>query len=114
MCGFFNINNWVKWKYIPLSFYSIICFLWNMYLHTVFIWCCKKIIISLDAVSNQTSNKKCLLELFERRPKVDQRTSQGHFWNFAQWKEFFGRLIGVFVYNITESNCCSRDFVEFI
>ena len=37
----------------------------------------KDIVISLVAVRNQTSNRKCLLELFERRSKVNQKNMPG-------------------------------------
>ena len=37
----------------------------------------KDIVISLVAVRNQTSNRKCLLELFKRRSKVNQKNMPG-------------------------------------
>ena len=56
---------WGKWKYISFCFYSIICFLWNMYLRKVYLWYRKKIITSVDAVKNQTSSRAFLVGLFK-------------------------------------------------
>lgn len=65
---------------------------------------------------SQSSNRKCLLELFQRRSKVLQGICQEYTWNFDQFKAFSEHYkpIRGFVYEITEFICHLRYFSEFI
>ena len=100
MHGFFNINIWDKWKCVSLYFYYIVCFLWNMYSLKVFLWCSKKIVISPDALRNQTSRRKVLLELFKKKKNL----------KFIKW------ILPLFYYFITECYYiyCILECVVFI
>ena len=116
MHGFFIINVWDKWKCISLYFYSIVCFLWNMYLRTVFLWCSKEWKISSDAMRSQTSRRKCLLELFQVRSKDHQSNMSGTQLKFWPRKSIFENYkpIGGFVFKITKNNFNLWYFTEFI
>ena len=70
----------------------IVCFLCNMFLGTIFVWCSEEIIIFLDAVRNQTSNRKCLLESFKRRSKVHQENILGTLVKFRPMRNIFQKL----------------------
>ena len=63
-----------------------------MYLSMIFILCSKQIIISLDAVRNQTSNRKYLQELIKRRSKVHQKYMSGFHLKFRSAKSIFQKL----------------------
>ena len=108
--GFFNINIRDKWKYVPLCFYLMIAFIWNLYLHKVFLWFSEK----------KTPNNKYLLVVFKRISKVQEKNmSCERALNFDQWKTFSEnykpmRVWLWLVYKFTKNYCCSRLFSEFI
>ena len=86
-----------------------------MYFRTVFLRCSKEIIVSLDAVRDQTLNRKCLIELLKKQ-KFIKIICPERIWSFDQRKAFCENYepIVVFAYKITENYCRLRQFAEFI
>ena len=88
----------------------MIGFPWNLYSHTRFLWCGKKLI----------PNTKFLLELIKWRSKVQEKNiSCERAFNFSQWKTFSEKYKPMriwlwLVYRFTENYCRVWLFSKFI
>ena len=106
--GYFNSNIWDKWKCICLCFYFLVCYFQSMHLRAVFLW------------GSEKTNRKYLLELMKWRSKVHQKNmSREKASDLDQWTLFSENYKPISVWlwfasKITETNCLSRTFAEFI
>ena len=95
---------------MDLCFYFIICFLWNMYLYTVFLWCIEK------------SNFKQKLSTRVNQKKIKSSWNEYVLWTcftFNQSETFSENYMPKWVwlwlvYKTTKINCCLWLLTEFI
>ena len=108
--GFFNMNIRGRSTFIFICISLMICFFWNMYLYSEFLWCSE----------NGTPSNKYLLDLLKRRSKLqEENMSCERALNFDQWKAFLKNYKPItawlsLAYKFTENICRSRLFFEFI